>query len=850
MRVPGTVHEALMDAAVLADVCAGRNDLAAAWVAWQGWSAHATVRVEPAVGAAAIVELVLPCVDTFATVLLAGEVVGHCDNEHREWRFDVSHCCQDDLETTGPGSEVAVLDLEIAFDSPLEAVEARARAQRPAAPTPCMVYPHASEHWNLARKSAASFGWDWGPALPAIGLPQEPRLEAVSRTARITSVRASHPPINGVLLGGVAVPVTLDVRLVRRFSAAPPPLLVVAAEITPRRGKTTGGASDDTGAQACVVVGQERCEIVATDGAVDVVEQRVALTVLVPDAAAWFPAGHGAQPLYTVVVTVAAVDSSNGDQQQIQTQNYNHKQRNSSSNSNDLVVSRWERPLGLRTVELVQERGAGDDAAGVSSSFTFRVNGRDIFCKGANWVPPDPFRTRVGDAHVRDLLRSARDANMNMIRLWGGGIYERDDFYLACSELGLLVFHDLMFACSLFPCDGAFLRSVEAELRHQVPRIAAYPCLALWCANNETEEAMSTAYDAARANPHFYSAEYLSLFRDTVQRVVTEEDRATAFWSSSPSNGPWVFGDPQDQTRGDTHFWTVWHGKGDPLSAALAHRPRFCSEFGFASFPWARDLARFVPPAHLSATAPLMEHRQRSAPQTDGASGGGQKEIEDERGSCAQQPQDSLLVPRETQRRTEPTAATPTPARGTPGNTVILTHLSRSMRTARSFAHTCYQSQVLQAASVRCAVEHWRRCAPWTAGALFWQLNDTWVAPTWAAVGWDGGWKLLMYEARRFFAGVAVSGFFAQQRGSRGFEAWITSDRPAAAHNVTVDVAVVVPDGTVVGRRLIDIGTVPAMGKRCVWDSQVDGEVLDWAAAAGRLRALSWLFAFFFCCLI
>ena len=236
------------------------------------------------------------------------------------------------------------------------------------------------------------------------------------------------------------------------------------------------------------------------------------------------------------------------------------------------------RKIGLRTLQVVNK----EDAKGLS--MVFRVNGRDIFCKGANWIPPDALPQRESRESLEHLLESARTAHMNMLRVWGGGRYETDDFYALCDQKGILIWHDMMFSCSLYPSTPAFLQNVEREIRHQVKRLRDHPSIALWCGNNEDVGAL-TWYPESRKNRDRYIVDYDRLNEGVIGRVVDECDPTRTFWPSSPSAGRGDYSDNwHDDRRGDMHYWSVWH-EGKPFSSYYEVTPRFCSESSTAPRP-------------------------------------------------------------------------------------------------------------------------------------------------------------------------------------------------------------------------------------------------------------------------
>jgi beta-mannosidase len=284
----------------------------------------------------------------------------------------------------------------------------------------------------------------------------------------------------------------------------------------------------------------------------------VTAEVVVENPKLWWPNGHGAQPLYDLRVAV-------GDQ----------------------VIAK---KIGLRTIELINQ----PDERGIS--MTFRVNGRDIFCKGANWIPADAMPSRETEERFRDLLDSAADAHMNMIRVWGGGQFERDRFYELCDEKGLLLWHDMMFSCALYPADRDFLANVREEVLHQIKRLRDHACIALWCGDNECIGALGW-YPESKATRERFVINWARL-NQTLADAIAEADPSRVFWPSSPCSGPGDFSDGwHDDTKGDMHYWDVWHG-GKGMEAYFSIKPRFCSEFGYQSFTTA-DLAKTLfPPDH------------------------------------------------------------------------------------------------------------------------------------------------------------------------------------------------------------------------------------------------------------
>jgi beta-mannosidase len=398
-----------------------------------------------------------------------------------------------------------------------------------------------------------------------------------------------------------------------------------------------------------------------------IVAQRTGLQVTIPNPQLWWPNGHGTQPLYDLQLELLGADGA--------------------------ATDRWQRTIGLRTIELDRH----PDKFG--ESFQFKVNGRPIFAKGANWIPAHALVTEATDATYDDLLTSAADAHMNMIRLWGGGIYEKEIFYDLCDRKGLLVWHDFMFACALYPGDPAFLKSVRREAEYQVQRIAHRACLALWCGNNELEQKPADILKTQRRKKA-----YEDVFYRILPEAVKKFDGTTPYWPCSPHNPDGYEKGHNNERAGDCHFWEVWFDR-KPVKAYEEKNFRFCSEFGMQSFSSPEVASTYCPPQEFNVFGPAMENHQRNAS----------------------------------------------------GNLIIFEYISRLYRYPSGYASVAYLSQLNQAYCMKIGVEHFRRSMPRTMGALYWQLNDCWPVASWSSLEYGGHWKALHYEAKRFYAPALVS---------------------------------------------------------------------------------------------
>lgn len=364
----------------------------------------------------------------------------------------------------------------------------------------------------------------------------------------------------------------------------------------------------------------------------------------------------------------------------------------------DQIQDRTTDRIGLRTIEWVVE----PDAQG--ETFYARVNGVPVFMKGANYIPQDNLLSRVTQEKYEDLIADAVAANMNMLRVWGGGIYEEDTFYDLCDENGLLVWQDFMFACAMYPGDSAFLENVKQEAVDNIRRLRNHPSIALWCGNNEIDEGWHNWgwQDAfTKAQRKSIWNDYQNIFHKVLPEAVTAHDSGAFYWPSSPRYGR---GDARSNTEGDSHYWGVWHDEL-PFDTLLENVPRFMSEYGFQSFPELATIKSFSIEEDWDIESDVMTTHQKH--------------------------------PR--------------------GNQLIRTYMERDYQMPDSFPHFLYLSQLLQAEGMKTGIEAQRRAMPYCMGTLYWQLNDCWPVASWAGRDSYGRWKALHYFARKAYAPVLVS---------------------------------------------------------------------------------------------
>ncbi|MBU3020533.1 glycoside hydrolase family 2 protein [Aestuariibacter sp. A3R04] len=408
-------------------------------------------------------------------------------------------------------------------------------------------------------------------------------------------------------------------------------------------------------------------QIATTVEATAFVDNQVCVTFTIDNPRRWWPNGLGEAFLYYVDFALIC---------------------------DGLEIDKWQTPVGLRTIEVINQ----PDDLGVS--FFVKVNGHSVFMKGANYIPADSFLNRVDAERHNALMDAAVSANMNMLRVWGGGIYQDDTFYRMADEKGLLIWQDFMFACTLYPGDEGFIANVKAEAEYNIKRLRNHPCIALWCGNNEVDMAIKhwewpEKFGYSEAVYEGLKQDYKALFDTLLPSVVAELDSNRFYMRSSPIG----FWEEDADHIANHHFWGVWHGE-QPFSEYQKRIPRFMSEYGFQSFPMARSLNRFTEEADRDLQSDVLRVHQKH--------------------------------PR--------------------GNQLIHSYMDAEFRPPKDFSQLLYLSQVQQAEGLKLAFEAHRAAMPFCMGSLYWQLNDTWPAASWSGIDYYGKWKALHYQAKRSFA--------------------------------------------------------------------------------------------------
>ncbi|KAL1772180.1 beta-mannosidase isoform X1 [Sigmodon hispidus] len=556
--------------------------------------------------------------------------------------------------------------LKVQFQSAVQYAELQSQAHTSyRVPPECPVPEQNGEcHVNFIRKEQCSFSWDWGPSFPSQGIWKDVRIEAYN---------ISHLNYLTVLPIYDKASQQWKIEVEASFDVVGSKLVCVHVTVTIPKLQT----------QQTYNIKLQR-------------NQTVKLLVKISKNVAvetWWPQGHGNQTGYNMTILFVL---------------------------NGGLNIKKSAKVYFRTVELIEEPINGSSGL----SFYFKINGLPIFLKGSNWIPADSFQDKVTPELLRLLLQSVVDANMNALRVWGGGVYEQDEFYELCNELGIMIWQDFMFASALYPADQRFVESVRAEVTYQIRRLKSHPSIIIWCGNNENEVALSVNwFNINHSDFNTYYKDYVTLYVENIREIVLSEDKSRPFIASSPTNGVktmeegWIAAYPYSNNYGDVHFYNY---DLDCWDWTVFPKARFVSEYGYQSWPSFSTLEKVSSEEDWSYNSSFSLHRQHHR--------NGDKEM-------LEQAQLHFRLPQ----RTDP---------------------------LRKFKDTIYLTQVVQAQCIKTETEFYMRSRSeivngegHTMGALYWQLNDIWQAPSWASLEYGGKWKMLHYFARRFFAPLLPVGF-------------------------------------------------------------------------------------------
>lgn len=670
--VPGGVYTDLKTAQYLddGDFYFRYNDVDYRWVAMENWTFSTQLNVDASLLNHTRVALIFEGLDTVAEVAVSSQVVGHSDNMFVRYVFDVKKQLKE-------GSDNA---LDVKFESPVEYAtrmyDVQAADYR--VPPKCVPAVFKGEcHANHIRKMQASFSWDWGPAFPNTGIWKDWKLVGWD-SLLVTNIYFSASPTS-------PLPSIPNPDLKPGWNITVKVWCDAAMELGEVAGSLTLSLSNIYSLKQAVTATVGNYETILVSNFI-VDENQVEL---------WWPNGYGKQPLYELTALW--------------------------SNAAETETSSKTVRVGFRTVELNQDH---IDPGNVTMGRHYRVivNSVAMFMKGSNWIPAHVLPESVTPEYTRALLNAAADTHQNCIRVWGGGIYETDVFYEIADELGILIWHDLMFANGMYPVGETFLSSVEAEVKSQIRRLQHHSSILIWAGNNENEVALRKNWYGTALNFDQYKADYVKLYVDTIKPVVEEVDSTRPYVVSSPSNGlqseleGYIADNPYSNLYGDVHYYNyisdAWQGEPFPIT-------RFASEYGYQSWPSFKSMSKVTEEGDWARTSAMSYHRQHHQL--------GQEELSMQVGLHM------VLAPED----------------GTP----------------TTYRNYLYLTQVHQAVAVKAETEFYRRWMSsvneegegYTSGALYWQLNNIWQGASWASIEYGGRWKMLHYYSKNFFAPVITS---------------------------------------------------------------------------------------------
>jgi beta-mannosidase len=666
-EVPGTVFETLVDSDMIEDPFYGLREHEVSWVYESEWIYKTEFNLDPGFLDHKNILLRFHGLDTISEIILNGENLGFTNNMFTRYEYKVK------LKLKSKGNSLIVK-----FKSPT----LKAREQKEKNGIDLNTGYAAIPGVPYLRKAQYSFGWDWGPKLPDIGIWQPVELVGYDNI-RIESFYVAQK-----LHYNKDVDNITDLREITDLGVMSADLLIkiiVRSDLSVKE--------------------MERyryvVELKAPDGKTLTKEVSVKDLILQTEFSLeypylWWSHDLGTPNLYDLSVTI---------------------------NKNRIVDSVTQK-LGIREVQLIQK---ADDWG---ESFYFRLNGVPLFAKGANWIPIDSFIPRGKKRGLyKSNLINAKEANMNMIRVWGGGIYEDDLFYDICDELGILVWQDFPFACAIYPYDEDFKENFKQEASQNIQRLRNHPSLALWCGNNEVEWLLKIEFQNSKITKDDqikkFEAGYLTIFEKLLPKLIQLYDPGHQYWPSSPSNG--FVGEAlgtinsNSQNIGDSHFWDVWH-RNKRFKAYRKFNSRFMSEFGYESFPSVKTIENICPIEQFDFFSPIMENHQKNSA----------------------------------------------------GNKKILDYMKKRFEIPPEFENQVILSQITQAEAIEYGVEHWRRnrnnfhCM----GALYWQLNDCWPVASWSSLDYYNRWKALHYYAKRFYHPV----FPSVEEDAKSVDFWVSND--------------------------------------------------------------------------
>jgi beta-mannosidase len=670
VKVPVSVHTALLQNGKIEDPYYRDNEEKVQWIEREDWEFKTTFEVDGAILARKHLELVFKGIDTYCQIYLNDSLLIETNNQFRTWQVDAKRWLK-------PG----VNHLHFYFESALNKTDAEWKA---------LGYELPGGQRTMTRKGQFHYGWDWGPRLVGAGILSKPELVAwddfVIENMQVQPLEISED----------------KARVVMRYRYRADENIKVSIGMSYDKIRSVedhqlyAGVHEDT------------------------------MWIDVRNPRLWWTRDLGEPYLYDFNVEIK---------------------------NRGRLIERKSIRTGIRKIELVKEK----DAQG--ETFFFRLNGVPVFARGANYIPQDLFQDRVKGEDYRQLIDDVLASNMNMLRIWGGGIYEDDLFYQLCDAKGILVWQDFMYACALYPGNGKFLKNAAAEAIEQIERLRNHPSIALWCGNNENSEAWHNwgwqmKFNEAQRTQLW--RDYQTLFNDILGTYVRNYAGGVPYVDTSPRYSRY---NPKSLTEGDNHYWGVWHDE-EPFEVFNKKVPRFMSEYGFQSFPEWRTIQSFTTPNDRELESKVMLLHQKH--------------------------------PR--------------------GNALIAEYTRREYNAPKKFEDFVYVSQLVQADGMRAGIEAHRRNKPYCMGTLYWQLNDVWPVASWSSMDNFGRWKALQYTVREVFEPLVVLPYVEKDQ----FKVFITNDL-AKKQSGTLRVRALDFDGKVLYEQTTPVADVPTDSARLVW---------------------------------
>lgn len=700
-RVPGTVHQDLLDHGRLPDPFYGMNEQKVQWVEKEDWLYRTVFTVTADQLKSDAAWLTFEGLDTYADVYLNGSLLLKADNMFVGHKLAVK-----DVLREGENR------LMIRFRSPVEETA-------PQWDTDGFNYPADNDHSEkrmsvYTRKAPYSYGWDWGIRLATSG---------IWRPVKLTFC-------NGAAIDDFFV---CQQEVTEQVAKVDNQLEINNVTSTPKE------------AQVKVVYAYgEQADTLTRTVVLQPGKNSLSMPAWIEKPHLWMPNGWGDPALYTFTATVS-VDGKE-------------------------VASR-EEAIGLRSIRVVME----DDKDG--KSFYFEVNGKPMFAKGSNYIPGDALLPNMTGERYARLFEDIRAANMNMVRVWGGGIYEDDRFYEEADRNGILVWQDFIFACTTYPHDPTFLKRVSEEAVYNMRRLRNHASLAMWCGNNEIYEGMRYWGWKDKYSPVVWkemTEGYDVLFRQLLPELVEANDPGRFYMHGSPYEANW--GRPESWKIADSHNWGTWYGQ-KPFESLDTEIPRFMSEYGFQAFPEMKTIRMFASPEDYELESPVMNAHQKASI----------------------------------------------------GNFLIKKTMALYYKVPEKFEDLIYAGLILQGQGMRHGIEAHRRHRPYCMGSLPWQLNDSWPVVSWSSIDYYGNWKAMHYQIRRAFAPVLVDAI----KEGNNLSYYIMSDR-LTDEELTLNLELMDFNGKVYRKQKVD-GLLPANTSKLFYQEPME------QALAGRDSATTFM---------